>query len=313
MNLRGARWAVALAAVALILTGCGMQKNDGTIPGQVSMDDQQAIARAEEILHQAVDGMTPRPTLKVVRPASVGPCLAYDDHTEDDRVQVRLGYQLTGVPGTAAKSLVKQAAEAWRKLGYAYQSSAGAPDWSDPFPTVFLRTKNDDFWMDATAGVLDRAKGEGLAAITVTSPCFQASGGSATPATHVASLHAPLVDPTAERRALGHSSRIYDALRTPHAQIPGDGLRPVNDHRGRAFLHHTWSAKVTGRDEATRAVARGQAYFEAAGWVVRRQSAAALRGLNPDDHSVAQIAADDTGMIRVAVTTPVLPVASPRV
>ena len=36
------------------------------------MDDQQAIARAEEILHQAVDGMTPRPTLKAVRPASVG-------------------------------------------------------------------------------------------------------------------------------------------------------------------------------------------------------------------------------------------------
>ncbi|MFE9116908.1 hypothetical protein [Streptomyces sp. NPDC007172] len=279
-----------LAAVALILTGCGTEKSDGTTPGQVSMDDQQAIARAEEILHQAVDGMTPRPILKVVRPASVGPCLAHDDHTEDDRVQVRLGYQLTGVPGTAAKSLVKQADEAWRKRGYAYQPSAGAPDWSDPFPTVYLRTKNDDFWMDATAGVLDRAKGEGLAAVTVTSPCF--AGGSATPAAHAASLHAPLADSTAQRRVLAHSSRMHEALRAPHAQIPGEGLTPVNDHRGRAFLHHTWSAKVAGHDAATRTLARGQAYFEAAGWVVRRQGAAALRGLNPEDHSVAQIVAD---------------------
>ncbi|MEU3371871.1 hypothetical protein ABZ734_15555 [Streptomyces sp. NPDC006660] len=135
------------------------------------MSDTQAIARAEEILHQAVDGMTPRPTLKAVRRASVGPCLA-DDESEDGRVQVRLGYQLAGVPGAQAKDLVKQAREAWRKRGYEFQSPDAARDRTGPFPSVFMRTPSDDFWMDATTGVVDRASGEGLAAITVTSPCF---------------------------------------------------------------------------------------------------------------------------------------------
>ena len=83
MKLRGARWAVALAASRPRPDGMRTEKNDGTTPGQVSMDDQQAIARAEEKLQQAVDGMTPRPTLEVVGRRRSGPCLAPDAPAED--------------------------------------------------------------------------------------------------------------------------------------------------------------------------------------------------------------------------------------
>ncbi|MFD7337132.1 hypothetical protein ACFV98_14140 [Streptomyces violascens] len=269
------------------------------------MNDQQAIARAEEILHQAVDGMSPKPTLKVVRRASVGPCLAHDDHQQDDRVQVRLGYQLADVPGKEAKNLVKQASEAWKKQGYGFQSPGSERDWSDPFPSVFMRSAADDFWMDATTGVLDRAKGEGLAAITVTSPCFTASGEAAAHTASPVGYRAASTDPVAERRILAHSSRIYDALRVPPSGMSeGEGLWTVEEDGGGVSLHHAWSTRASGHQEAVQAVGRGQAYFEGAGWLVRRSGPGALAGLNREDHSVAQISADESGSIRVAVTTP---------
>ncbi|WP_237409175.1 hypothetical protein [Streptomyces sp. M2CJ-2] len=133
------------------------------------MDEQQATKRAEEVIHQAVDGMSPQPTLKRTGLRSVGPCLA-DDHATGERVQVHITYQLTDVPGDAAKKLVRQARDVWVKHGYEFQGSDA--DWSAPFPSVSMRTVPDDFWMTALTGVVDRAKTEGLASVSVTSPCF---------------------------------------------------------------------------------------------------------------------------------------------
>ncbi len=139
------------------------------------MNEQQAIDRAEEIIQQAVDGMSPRPKLERMGPATVGPCIAGDDHGPDDRVAVGVAYKLTDVAGAEAQNLVRQARDAWLKQGYTYNSS-GEVDWAGPFPTVYMRTGPDDFWMDAVTGVMDRAKGEGLASLKVSSPCFLAPG-----------------------------------------------------------------------------------------------------------------------------------------
>ncbi|MFD7882990.1 hypothetical protein ACFV3N_11215 [Streptomyces bauhiniae] len=138
-----------------------------------------ASLRAQRIVHQAVDGMTPRPTLRRTGLRPVGACVA-DERSAGGRVQVRVTYQLTGVPGSVARELVRQARDAWVERGYEFQGKDG--DWADPFPCVSMRTPGDDFWMTALTGVLDKGKGEGLAAISVTSPCFAAgspaSGGS---------------------------------------------------------------------------------------------------------------------------------------
>ncbi|MCX4458720.1 hypothetical protein OOK58_43195 [Streptomyces sp. NBC_01728] len=40
-----------------------------------------------------------------------------------------------------------------------------------------MRTEPDGFWMDAITGVVDRATGEGLASVSVTSPCFLPGSG----------------------------------------------------------------------------------------------------------------------------------------
>ncbi|MFF9900274.1 hypothetical protein [Streptomyces longispororuber] len=151
--------------------GTGVRAERGT------MNEQEAVRRAEEIVHQAVDGMAPEPTLRSLGPEAVGACVARDDHGPDDRLQVSLTYQLVGVPGADAGKLVRQAQDAWVEQGYAYQSSD--PDGSDPFPSVTMRSTSDEFWMEALTGVVHRAKGKGVAVISVTSPCFERpTGGS---------------------------------------------------------------------------------------------------------------------------------------
>lgn len=56
--------------------------------------------------------MMTKPTLERTGPAIVGPCIAKDDSSSDDRLQVALFYKLTGVPGTEAGHLVLQARDA---------------------------------------------------------------------------------------------------------------------------------------------------------------------------------------------------------
>ncbi|MFI0201617.1 MULTISPECIES: hypothetical protein [Streptomyces] len=273
------------------------------------MNEQQAIDRAEEIIHQAVVGMSPRPTLERMGPAPVGACIARDDHGPDDRVQVTVAYKLTGVPGSEAQNLVRQARDAWLKQGYKHNSS-GEVDWTSAFPTVYMRTGPDDFWMDAVTGVVDRAKGEGLASLSVTSPCFLPPGKGkalgATPAAPAA-FEAPSADDAATRRALAHSSRIYDALQVGSAPTqPGEGLSTVRDESG-ASVHHTWSTEPLPEGERAAGVERAQTFFRSAGWTVRRvPTAEGTPGVvagHPGEHTVAQVAASTTGAVRIAVTT----------
>ncbi|WP_265867125.1 hypothetical protein [Streptomyces sp. SKN60] len=273
------------------------------------MDEQQAVDRAEEIIHQAVDVMSPKPTLERTGPESVGPCIARDDHGPDDRRQVTLFYKLTGVPGAEARNLVLQARDAWLKQGYKYHSS-DEKDMSGPFPWVSMRSESDDFWMEGITGVLDRDKGEGIATLKVRSPCFLPPGKSSAAAADPAAFEAPAADDPAGRRALGHSSRIYDALGVGAAPTqPGEGIGRVRDASGAEAVHHTWSTPPLPEQERARAVARAQAYFVGAGWRVRpmptAEGAPGVVAGHPEEHTVAQVVVSATGAVRVAVTTPV--------
>ncbi|MET9961446.1 hypothetical protein ABZ128_20725 [Streptomyces sp. NPDC006326] len=313
MNLPRIIATAALLAMTTTMTACGAQEGGQNTSGKpskkVTMNEQQAIDRAEEIIQQAVEGMSPKPTLERMGPLPVGPCIARDDHGPDDRVQVTVAYKLTGVPGSEAKNLVRQARDAWLKQGYKYNTS-GEVDWSGPFPAIYMRTEPDDFWMDAMTGVVDRAKGEGLASIGVKSPCFLPPGkASASTAADPAAFETPQADDPAARRALAHSSRIYDALRVGSAPTqPGEGLSTVRDESGTS-VHHTWSTEPLSEEERVRALARVEAYFQSAGWKVRHmptlEGTPAVVAGHPEERTVVQIAASTTGAVRVAVTTPV--------
>ncbi len=193
------------------------------------------------------------------------------------------------------------------KKGYKFQSSDA--DWSDPFPTVSMRTDRDDFWMDAITGVVDKEKGEGLASIGVTSPCFTPSAASSADPASFQRVPLP-ADEQAERRALGHSSRIYDVLRLQHAPArEGEGLATYQEG-GDTYAHHAWSTQPAGSDKTVQALERAQAYFESAGWAVRHvptaTGAPALLARNAADGTVSQLAPSVDGTLRVGVTTPVV-------
>ncbi|MFE2565033.1 hypothetical protein [Streptomyces mirabilis] len=312
MKLRNLMSIGLMLTVMAAVTACGASQDgegDGAAtPKQTTMNEQQAIKRANEIIHQAVDGMSPKPKLEQVGAAPVGACIARDDGGPDDRLQVSLAYKLTGVPGSKAKSLVRQARDAWVKLGYKFQSSDA--DWSKPFPHVNMRTEPDDFWMDAITGVVDRATGEGLASVGVTSPCFPRSASDQSTADSAALKHTQ-VDERAKHRALDHSSRIYEALQARHAPAQtGEGISVYQDSEGR-YVHHAWSTQPLTEEETVQAMARAQTYFESAGWNVRHISTGtgvpAIVARNAEDESVAQVAPSNTGAVRVAVTSPVVP------
>ncbi|MEU1013017.1 hypothetical protein [Streptomyces sp. NPDC005890] len=308
MRLRRALSGVALLCTAITVAACGSSQDetgaDNASSKQVAMDEQQAMERAEEIIHQAVDGMSPQPTLKRVGPVPIGACIARDDGGPDDRVQLSLSYELTGVPGDQAKNLVRQARDAWVKRGYKFQSSDA--DWSDLYPTVSMRTEPDDFWMDAITGVLDKKKGTGVASLGVTSPCFRPSDAPTT--ADPASFRRTTPDDQAERRALDHSSRIYDALRVPHAPArEGEGLSTYQDAEA-AYAHHAWSTPPLSEEALARAMQRAHAYFAHAGWTVRHLPMAngvpSLAAHNAADGALARLAPSVDGTLRVAVTTP---------
>ncbi|MGW7786330.1 hypothetical protein ACWGKX_01830, partial [Streptomyces tricolor] len=114
MRLRRALFGVASLVTAIMVAACGSSQDetgaDNASSKQVAMDEQQAMKRAEEIIHQAVDGMSPKPTLKRVGPVPIGACVARDDGGSDDRVQLSLTYQLTGVGGGGGGGAARRAA-----------------------------------------------------------------------------------------------------------------------------------------------------------------------------------------------------------
>lgn len=171
-----------------------------------------------------------------------------------------------------------------------------------------MRTVPDDFWMTALTGVVDKAKGEGLAAITVTSPCFGAGGsGTAAPS----SFRRTAGDEQAERVARAHSSRLYDALQVRHAaRGEGEGLATYQEGEER-YAHHSWSTEPLTEDVMARVLTRARAHFQGLGWTLPRTPAEAgppvLLAGNAADGSVARLAPTADGVLHVAMTTPAAP------
>ncbi|MFH8597677.1 hypothetical protein [Streptomyces rimosus] len=301
--------AAFLLGALVTVTACGSQKDERAgeqvAKGRGKVDEQQAVKRADEIIRQAVEGMSPKPTLK---PAGnwTGPCLARNSQGSDDRLQVTRSYQLTGVPGHDAKKLVRQARDAWVNQGYKFHSADSDGDWAEPFPSVGMRTEPDDFWMEALVGVLDRKTGDGLAAIKVTSPCFAPTKSGRTH-TERSALQFKHHDEESERRLLAHSSRIFDALRAPYAPEHSSRLRTVRDADG-TWLHHAWTTAPLSEGETIRAMERVQVHLMGTGWTVRHletdSGTPAVAALHANDRTVAQVAPSTSGSIRVTMTGP---------
>ncbi|WP_405790423.1 hypothetical protein OG753_26715 [Streptomyces sp. NBC_00029] len=266
------------------------------------MDDQQVIARAEQIVQQTLGVMSPKPTPKRDSRYGAGACLA--DYGKSDRRQVHISYRLEGVPGSAGRQLVRQARDAWVGLGYEFQSATSDRDWADPSTGVHMSTVPDDYWMTIQNSVTDPATGDGTAVLTITSPCYIPKSGAPTSPTpqSQSQSQSQFADEVSKQAVLAHSSRIYDALRVRHDAAGGEDLRTV-ENEGATYVHHTWSTEPLAEERAARALARAQEYFEGSGWRVR-SVAGRLVALEPTDEVAAQLARADHGGLTVGVTGP---------
>ncbi|MFD7263672.1 hypothetical protein [Streptomyces sp. NPDC059874] len=183
MNLRRVVASGALLALIGTTTACARQEQ--------SLNEQQAVSRAEEIFRQAVAGLSPRPTLERMGFHGPGACISEFGTTK--RAQVSLRYRLTDVPGSAAKDLLRQVRDAWVEQGYTFQGKDGAGDWTKPNPDIHLRTESDDFSMAGGIGITNADTGEGIAYITVNSPCYPRPEPSASPSAAAAGAGRPSV------------------------------------------------------------------------------------------------------------------------
>ncbi|MCX4691289.1 hypothetical protein [Streptomyces sp. NBC_01408] len=270
---------------------------------KVAMNEQQAVSRAKEIVQQAVASLSPQPTLQPVGRQGPGACLA--DYGVSTRAQVGVSYQLTNVPGSAAKDLLGQVRDAWVAQGYKFKTKEGEGDWAKPDPYISMRTEPDNFWMSGGVGITNAATGEGIAHITIHSPCYPKPEQSASPSPQALS-QSQSGDEASQQAVLAHSSRIYDALRVRHDAAGGGNLRTV-ENEGSTYVHHAWATEPLAEDRAARAMARAQGYFEGSGWRVR-SVAGRIIALNPADEVAAQLARADDGGLNVGVTGPATPV-----
>ncbi|MFB7180659.1 hypothetical protein ACFCYI_23510 [Streptomyces sp. NPDC056257] len=300
MNLRRVLASGALLALMGTTAACADQ---GKPTEKVTMNEQQAVSRAQQIVQQAVAGLSPQPTLQPGGTQGPGACLA--DYGASKRSQVIHRYQLKNVPGSAAKDLLGQIRDAWVAQGYKFKSKEGEGDWTKPDPYISMRTEPDDFWMSGGVGITNAATGEGIAYITVTSPCYPKPEQSASPTPQSQSL--PLsADEASQQAVLAHSSRIYDALRVRHDAAGAGDLRTV-ENAGATYVHHAWTTEPLAEDRAARAMARAEAYFEGSGWRART-IAGRLVALHTADEVAAQLARADHGGLNVGVTGPATPV-----
>jgi hypothetical protein len=134
---------------------------------QPTMTPQHATARAEQILQETADALTPRPTLEVNKLLSgTGPCLA-ESSDSSKQVQVALSYWLRGIPTQDNSNIGQQILHYWKHKGYAISSTKGVGTAS---PTIAGGTVSDDFLISL------QTSSNGAMFIGTTSPCLWPHG-----------------------------------------------------------------------------------------------------------------------------------------
>lgn len=128
---------------------------------------QQATDRAEQILRDTADGITPRPRLEVYRPGSIdGLCVVDPSNTADTRIQVVRDYWLRGITTHDNITIGDQILRLWKQNGYIISDTLGIGTDS---PSIHAVTR-DNFL------VALEWSNNGALSIGTTSPCLWPDG-----------------------------------------------------------------------------------------------------------------------------------------
>ncbi len=246
------------------------------------MNMSQAERTAEALIGEAIQGVSPQPTLESFG-GGVKSCQEPSDGGSEDRVTLTRNYWLKGIPREEAKDVVRKVFENWKEAGHVVDA---APDYGRRVVAANLRSKPDDFLMQVAMGL------GGQLSVGVTSPCFwdkepaSPSLGYPPPRTN-AELQARQEAMSGVRSV---SSQILDSLAggQPSSDEPAVLVRTQD---GSCYADHQWTYTCEDVPSAEQAFHRMVHVLGERGWQVREpiteeaaQTGDAVVALTPDEH-----------------------------
>ncbi|WP_327273508.1 hypothetical protein OG609_16535 [Streptomyces sp. NBC_01224] len=246
------------------------------------MDMSQAERTAEDLIQEAIRGVSPEPRLESFG-GGVKSCQEPSDGGSEDRVTLTRNYWLKGIPRDDAKNVVRKVFENWKEAGHVVDA---APDYERRVVAANLRSKPDDFLMQVAMGL------GGQLSVGVTSPCFwdkkpgSESLGYPAPRTE-AELHDRQEAMNGVRSV---SSRILDSFAggRPSRDEPAVLVR-LQD--GSCYADHQWTYTCEDASTAERAFHQMVRILGERGWQmeepsteVAAQGGDAVVVLTPDEY-----------------------------
>ncbi|MEV7010530.1 hypothetical protein [Streptosporangium sp. NPDC051022] len=168
---------MSVALVALVALGGlgGCAKDDAMTSGDSQLTEAQATVRVEELIHQVVSGITPKPRLELL-PTSLAEhrCLPNEGSVPTGKIYVVRSYYLKGLPekdlSSAALIIQGNWESAGHKIAMTHRFDAGKPRLSGDTDDGFGLSLDTTTTMELL--------------LAVVSPCFRPSTSpspSATP------------------------------------------------------------------------------------------------------------------------------------
>lgn len=160
------RTSLLILVAAFSLTAC--RETPGV--NSPAITESQAIDRIEQLIHDAVARLKPKPELELYRP-SLNParCVGPTDQGSEERIVINRRYYLRGIPKEEAVAIAEQIKSQWEQQGHLVTSTHG---FDIGRPDISGRSRPDDFLLS-----LSWTEGDRLG-IGATSPCIWPNGTS---------------------------------------------------------------------------------------------------------------------------------------
>ncbi|MFJ3692616.1 hypothetical protein ACIPW9_00685 [Streptomyces sp. NPDC090052] len=161
------RFTFTMMFLVLALAGCS-QSEAARPKNHKTITHEQAAARAEQLIRETVNELTPRPKLEIYQPGSAdAPCLDPTDGGSENRQVISRGYWLRGISRADNRSIGKQVLHLWKKKGDLITSTTKI---GTDRPEIHGGSKPDDFLIAL------ESSDNGWLSIGATSPCIWPQG-----------------------------------------------------------------------------------------------------------------------------------------
>lgn len=159
-----------LIAITILATGCtaGIGNSEQSKKGNVNestMNQEQALARVEQLIKETVQAIKPKPRLDLFQPSLITQsCLDPTDGGSQERIIINRIYYLRDIPRDQLSRVAQQVRQYWEKQGHLITNTS-----ADGL-NIFGRSRPDDFLISL------QSSGDDLLNLGASSPCIWPNG-----------------------------------------------------------------------------------------------------------------------------------------